>query len=262
MKKKGKGATYFVQSLDRALDILDCFTFNQKELTQNEIVQKTALNRTTAMRLLSHLVSRGYLKYNDLNRHYQLGNKNLELGGIALASISLRAVAAPCLTQLRNEIGHTILLAVRIEDDLVYVDKRDGKGVMVTTSEIGRRRPLHFGMLGMILMAYLPIAEQERLLEEQPLVAYTPKSITDRGVFLSELMKIRESGYYIGKEDVFEGVGGISAPVRDYEGNVVAALGFTMILSLLDGAGIEKEMKKKVVDTAMAISRGLGFSGA
>ena len=261
MQNKGKGATYFVQSLDRALDILDCFSFNQKELTQSEIVQKTALNRTTAMRLLSHLVRRGYLKYDEQDRIYQLGSKNLELGGIALASISLRGIAAPCLTRLRNDIGHTILLAVRLEDDLVYVDKRDGKGVMVTTSEIGRRRPLHFGMLGMILMAYLPKEEQARILTIHPLIAYTSKSITDHDLFLRELIKIKENGYYIGKEDVFEGVGGISAPVRDYRGEVVAALGFTMILSLLDGAGMEKEMTKKVIDTAMSISRGLGYTG-
>lgn len=256
----GRKSSYFVQSLDRAMDILDCFTFNRKELSRGEIVQKTGLNRTTAIRFLSHLTGRGYLKYDDRERVYRLGNRILELGGIALSSISLRTVAAPYLTRLRNDIGHTILLAVRIEDDLVYIDKRDGKGVMVTTSEIGRRRPLHFGMLGMILTAYLPKAEQERLLEKDPLVAYTSKSIVDNEKFLRELEKIRKNGYYIGKEDVFDGLGGISAPIRDHKGNVVAALGFTMILSLLDGSGTEKEVTRKVTDTALAISKGLGYN--
>jgi IclR family KDG regulon transcriptional repressor len=254
-------SVYFVQSLDRAMDILDCFTFNRKELTQGEIVRKTGLNRTTAIRFLSHLAERGYLEYNDKEKVYRLGNRILELGGIALSSISLRAVAAPYLTRLRNDIGHTILLAARIEDDLVYIDKRDGKGVMITASEIGRRRPLHFGMLGMVLTAYLPKAEQARLLEKDPLVAYTSKSITDHARFMRELAKIRKNGYYIGKEDVFEGLGGISAPVRDHKGDVVAALGFTMILSLLDGSGIEKEVTRKVIDTALAISKGLGYTG-
>jgi IclR family transcriptional regulator, KDG regulon repressor len=261
MKKSDtRNPTYFIQSLDRAMDILDCFSFNRKALSQGEIVQKTGLNRTTAIRFLSHLTGRGYLKYDEPNKVYRLGNRMLELGGIALSSISLRAVAAPYLTRLRNDIGHTILLAVRIEDDLVYIDKRDGKGVMVTTSEIGRRRPLHFGMLGMVLTAYLPKAEQERLLAKEPLVSYTSKSITDKVTFLRELEKVRKNGYYIGKEDVFDGLGGISAPVRDHKGEVAAALGFTMILSLLDGSGIEKEVIEKVTDTALAISRGLGYN--
>ena len=262
MKKSEKrNTTYFIQSLDRAMDILDCFSFNRKALSRGEIIERTGLNRTTVIRFLSHLTGRGYLTYDEPNRVYRLGNRILELGGIALSSISLRAVAAPYLTRLRNDIGHTILLAVRIEDDLVYIDKRDGKGVMVTTSEIGRRRPLHFGMLGMVLTAYLPKSEQERLLTKDPLVAYTSKSITDKVKFLHELEKVRINGYYIGKEDVFDGLGGISAPVLDYKGEVAAALGFTMILSLLDGSGIEKEVIEKVTDTALAISRGLGYVG-
>lgn len=262
MEKSAEGKpSYYVQSLDRAMDILDCFTFNRKELSQGEIVRETGLNRTTVIRFLSHLTGRGFLKYNDQERVYTLGNRILELGGIALSSISLRTVAAPYLTRLRNDIGHTILLAVRIEDDLVYIDKRDGKGVMVTTSEIGRRRPLHFGMLGMVLTAYIPKPEQVRLLVKDPLIAYTPKSITSNGKFLRELEIIRRNGYYIGKEDVFEGLGGISAPVRNHKGEVVAALGFTMILSLLDGSGVEKEVIMKVTDTALAISKGLGYIG-
>ncbi len=104
--------TYYVQSVDRAMDILECFTFKRKELTQGEIIRQTGLNRTTVLRLLSHLSSRNYLTYDSQTRVYQLGNKMLELGGIALSSVSLRKIAGPYLTRLRNELGHTILLGV------------------------------------------------------------------------------------------------------------------------------------------------------
>lgn len=259
MKDNGQAKpTYYVQSVDRAMDILECFTFKRKELTQGEIIQQTGLNRTTVLRLLSHLSSRNYLKYDSQTRVYQLGNKMLELGGIALSSVSLRKIAGPYLTRLRNELGHTILLGVRMEDDLVYVDKRDGKGVMVTTSEIGRRRPLHFGMLGMVLMAYLPRKEQIRILKRHPLEHYTSKSITNDEEFICRLDQIREDGFYIGREDVFEGIGGVSAPVRDQHGDVVAALGFTMILSLFDRKDVVAETVDKVKNTALAISEGLG----
>ena len=182
--------------------------------------------------------------------------------GIAFSSISLRTVAAPYLTRLRNDIGHTILLAVRIEDDLVYVDKRDGKGVMVTTSEIGRRtthalRHAGDGPDGIPAGSGTGATPGKR----SPHRLYLEVDYGAMTIFLRELSKIRKNGYYIGKEDVFEGLGGISAPVRDHKGEVVAALGFTMILSLLDGSGIEKEVTKKVTDTALAISKGLGNIG-
>jgi DNA-binding IclR family transcriptional regulator len=258
MKKKDQSKSiYFVQSVDRAMDILECFTFKNKERTLPEIVQQTGLNRTTVIRLLSHLTSRAYLMHNDRDRTYQLGIKLLELGGVALSSVSLRKIAAPHLTRLRNDLGHTILLGVRMDDNLVYIDKRDGKGVMVSPSEIGRIRPLHFGMLGMVLMAQLSRQEQEALLKKDPLKPYTRKSITDNETFLKVLSGIKEKGYYIGREDVFEGVGGISAPIRDFRGDVVAALGFTMMLSMFNRP---EETLEKVKETVLAISKDLGYT--
>ena len=262
MKKNGQTKpTYFVQSVDRAIDILECFTFSEKERTLNEIVRQTALNRTTVIRLLSHMTSRHYITYAERNRTYQLRVKLQELGGVALSSMSLRKIAAPHLTRLRNDLGHTILLGVRQEDDLMYIDKRDGKGgVLVVSSEIGRRRPLHFGMLGMMLMAYLSREEQEYLLKKNPLQSYTQVNITNKDAFLKVLSDIREKGYYVGREDAFDGVGGISAPIRDYRNNVVAALGFTMMLSLLDRPGVKEETLKKVKEAALAISEDLGYT--
>lgn len=252
---------YFVQSVDRAINILECFSFEGKEHTLNEIVLRTQLNRTTVVRLLSHMMSRDYIMYDDRNRTYQLGTKLLELGGIALSSVSLRKVASPHMTRLRNDLGHTIMLGVRQEDDLMYIDKRDGKGgVLVVTSEIGRRRPLHFGMLGMVLMAYLSKEEQDYLLKKDPLQPYSHATITDKNTFFKVLSEIRQNGYYVGREDAFEGVGGISAPIRDYQNNVVASLGFTMMLSLLDRPGVKEETLKKVTETARAISKDLGYT--
>ncbi len=262
MQKNGQAKpTYFVQSVDRAIDILECFTFKERERTLGEIVKQTKLNRTTVIRLLSHLMSREYVKYDDRNRTYQLGIKMLELGGVAISSISLRQIAAPHLTRLRDDLGHTILLGVRQEDNLMYIDKRDGKGgALIVTSEIGRRRPLHFGMLGMILMAYLSREEQEYLLKKDPLQPYTHATITNKKTFLNVLSEIREKGYFMGREEAFEGVGGISAPIRDYQNNVVAALGFTMMVSLFDRPGVEAETLKKIKEAALEISKDLGYS--
>jgi IclR family KDG regulon transcriptional repressor len=262
MKKNGQvKPTYFVQSVDRTIDILECFTFKNKKRTLPEIVKLTRLNRTTVIRLLSHLMSRDFVKYDDRDRTYQLGLKMLELGGVAISSISLRQIAAPHLTRLRDELGHTIMLGVRQDDDLMYIDKRDGKGgALIVTSEIGRRRPLHFGMLGMILMAYLPREEQEYLLKKDPLQPYTHATITNKKVFLATLTEIREKGYFMGREEAFEGVGGISVPIRDYQNNVVAALGFTMMVSMFDRPGVEEKTLEKVQEAALAISRDLGYS--
>lgn len=71
--KKNEKSVYRVQSLERALDILNCFTFQNREMSLSEVVKLTKLNKTTAKRLISNLTYRGYLQQDLNTKRYQLG---------------------------------------------------------------------------------------------------------------------------------------------------------------------------------------------
>ena len=219
---------YRVQSLDRALDILDVFSFQNREMNLSEVVRKTGLNKTTAKRLIANLADRGFLQQDPVTKQYKLGMRLFELGGIVFSSLSLRQSAAYPMTRLQNETGATVLLGTRMDDELVYVDKREGKGPIRISSDIGWRRPLHFGMLGMVLMAHLDSGEVGRILKKDPLQAHTPFSITDEHALSLRLEEIRKQGYAVEHQEAVEGVTGIAAPVRNYSRKVVAALGIAM----------------------------------
>jgi DNA-binding IclR family transcriptional regulator len=219
---------YTVQALMRALDILDCFNYQNRILSLSDVVNRTGLNKTTAKRLMSNLVARGYLQQDPQSKRYQLGMRLFELGGIVFSSFSLRQAAARPMNRLQEETQATVLLGVKIENHLVYVDKREGRGMRRISSDIGWRRPLHYGMLGMILMSYLAPGEMRRIIKQFPLEGHTPHSITDEDAFNLRLGKIREKGYVLEKEEAVEGVLGIAAPVRDYARQVVAALGIAL----------------------------------
>ena len=219
---------YTVQALMRALDILDCFNYQNRVLRLSDVVNRTGLNKTTAKRLISNLTARGYLQQNSQSKSYQLGMRLFELGGIVFSSFSLRQAAAQPMNLLQAETGATVLLGVKIEDHLVYVDKREGRGMLRISSDIGWRRPLHYGMLGMILMAYLEPGETRRIIKTHPLDLHTPFSITDEDAFSLRLGEIREKGYLLEKEEAVEGVLGVAAPVRDHSRQVAAALGIAL----------------------------------
>ena len=219
---------YTVQALMRALDILDCFNYQNRVLSLSDVVNRTGLNKTTAKRLISNLVARSYLQQDPQSKSYQLGMRLFELGGIVFSSFSLRQAAARPMNILQAETGATVLLGVKIDNHLVYVDKREGRGMLQILSDIGWRRPLHYGMLGMILMAYLAPKEVRRIIKKYPLEVHTPLSITDEDAFSLRLGKIREKGYVLEKEEAVEGVLGVAAPVRDYSRQVVAALGIAL----------------------------------
>lgn len=257
--KKNKESVYRVQSLERALDILDCFTFQNREMRLSEVVKLTRLNKTTAKRLISNLTYRGYLRQDPNTKRYQLGLRLFELGGIVFSSFSLRKASAHPMNHLRHETGATILLGAMIEDQLVYVDKREGLGMIRISSDIGWRRPLHYGMLGMVLMAYLRSEKTKEILKRNPLKPHTPHSITDQDAFSLRLEKIRKDGFVAEREEAVEGIIGIAAPIRDYSRQVVAALGVAVPIR----QGTEEKEIQRIVDlvksAAADISTGLGY---
>ncbi len=231
LKKKDEPSIYRVQVLERVLDILDCFDFQNRELGLSQIARATNLNITTAKRLVSNLMDRGYLTKDPQSKQYQLGMRLFELGGVVFSSFSLPRAAGHIMTQLQEETGLTILLGVNMDDQLVYIDKRKGRGMIHISSDIGWRRPLHYGMLGMVLMAHNTPEKIKEILAADPLEAYTPYSITDPDAFSLRLEEIRKNGYSMEREEVVEGLTGIAAPIRDHSRQVVAALGVAMPIS-------------------------------
>jgi IclR family KDG regulon transcriptional repressor len=254
-----KKSIYKVQALERALDIIDCFSFQDRELSLTDVVKRTGLNKTTAKRLMSNLSTRGYLQQDPQSKKYQLGMRLFELGGIVFSSFSLRQAAAYPMTNLQSQSGATVLLGVSMDDQLVYIDKREGKGMIRISSEVGWRRPLNYGMLGMILMSSLDPKNVRRILKKYPLKPYAPLSITDKNAFSLRLEQIRDQGYILEKEEAVEGVIGIAAPIRDYSRQVVAALGIGLPAgsrNQMDGLDHIVDLVKKTCET---ISSDLGY---
>lgn len=257
-RKQNKSA-YRVQALERALDILECFSFQNRELSLTDVVKRTGLNKTTVKRLIANLTTRGYLQCDPQSKMYQLGMRLFEMGGIVFSSFSLRQAAVYPMTQLQNATGATVLLGVHMEDQLVYVDKREGIGEIRISSDIGWRRPLHYGMLGMILLAGMDTKYIHKILKKTPLQAHTPFSITDPDAFSLRLEQIRDQGYVMEKEEAVEGVFGIAAPIRDYSRQVIAALGIALPLSSTYRTKKLDQLVKIVKKTADTISSDLGY---
>jgi DNA-binding IclR family transcriptional regulator len=132
------------------------------------------------------------------------------------------------MSQIQKETGATVLLGAVMEDQLALIDKREGRSFIRISADVGWRGPLHYGMLGMILMAYLEPGEVRRILQKDELQAYTPFSITNEDAFSLKLEHIRNQGYVVEKGEAMEGIVGIAAPIRDFSRQVIAALGIVL----------------------------------
>jgi DNA-binding IclR family transcriptional regulator len=212
----------------------------------------------TAMRLCITLVEYDFLRYDQKTKQYSLGVKLFELGSVVFSRFSLRKIASPYLIQLQIKAGETSFLGILLNDELVYIDKReDLRNQVRFASNIGTRRQPYFGMLGQLLMAYLPESEVNRILRQKPLSAITKNSITDEALFKKRLRSIRKDGFFIDEEGAIDGITGISAPIRDFTGKVVAAIGVGFISTSEDERG-RQLIIREVLSAAREISQELG----
>ncbi len=254
-QKKG---SFYNRSLERALQILNAFSPERSELPLGQISEMLGLSKATVLRLCSTLIKFGFLRQDLESKKYSLGLKVFELYSIVFSSFSLTRIASPHLTKLESKLGKTVFLGILEDDELLYVDKREGsKDGIRFTSNIGKRRPPYWGMLGPVLMAYLPEDEIERLLAKSPLAVTARKSHTTKEQYKKWLDDIRKQGYVVEDETAFEGIGGVAAPIRDFSGRVLAAVGVGYIASSIDSKTL-KQIIREVTATAFAISEELG----
>lgn len=253
------GEKFFNRSLERALQILSAFRVDKNVHTLAQLAEATDLPKPTVIRLCSTLIKYDFMKYDPQSMQYSLGMKLFELGNIVGSSLSLRNVASPHLLQLQVRSGRTAYLAVLQNDGVIYLDKKEDASNQVRfVSQIGTRRPAYFGMFGQVLLAYLPEPEVDRILAKHPLVSMTRKSITDPFEFRERLSRIRSQGYIIEEGEAIDGVTGIAAPVRDFSGEVVAAVGVSFISISVEDKNILRILDE-VMKTVRLISVELGF---
>ncbi len=217
-----------VRSVERAFDILDCFSFQHRELTLTEIARAVDLPVPTAYRLAGVLGRRGWLKQDERTGLYSLGLHVLERGSIVLSGFTLREKAQQTLDTLAADTSGTVLLGAIEDGELVYVDRRDSRAPLRVVSSVGQVRPISFGILGKLLLAYMPEECVREALRANPLSKRARRAITSEDEFMAELVRIREAGYAAAIDETTDGVAGVAAPIMGVDRKVIAGLAVLM----------------------------------
>lgn len=249
---------YSVKVLEKFIKVLDIYRYTENSFTLDEITKKTGLSKTTVFRILKTFERAGFFKFDPADEKYFLGLRFLELGGIVYESLSIRKIASPYLDGLAQNFKAIVLLGILKDDQLMYLDKRESESIIRVSSYMGLKRPPYYGMLGMTLLAHMDEAEAKRLLELFPPTKITEKTLIDVGEVLERLEETRRLGYYVERGEVIEGLLGVGAPIRDYSGQVVAALGVTQAAFQVKEGDMERLVNDLLV-ASQSISRELGF---
>jgi IclR family acetate operon transcriptional repressor len=213
-----------VQSLDRALDLLEALA-SAGELGVSDLADRTGLVPSTAHRLLSTLVERGYAAQSGAGGRYLIGYKLLELAsGLQDRVERVRLAAREHLEAIQRETGETTNLVVLEGREVVYVDKVDGTRSVRLFLEIGRAIPAHTSGAGKAILAWRSQEDLAALLGGAPLARSTRHTITTLDGLHEEFARIRRRGFATDNEEHEEGVACVGTPVFDHRGISIAAL--------------------------------------
>ena len=146
--------TDFVQSLDRGLAVIRCFSSERPSLTLSEVAERTGLTRAAARRFLLTLQELGYV--GSTGRQFSLRPRVLALGYAYLSSFSVAQIAQPHLEDLAEELHESCSVSVLDGDDIVYVARASANRIMTIALTVGTRLPPYPTSMGRILLASLP----------------------------------------------------------------------------------------------------------
>jgi len=176
--------------LSKAFDVLRAFNPHQRVMTLTELSRASGLPKSTVHRLLARLVELGAVEHHRSG--YKIGLGLLELGASTHAGY-MRDLALPYLSRLHRWSGQTVHFGVLRQFDVVYLEKLATTDTRSSIATVGSRLPANCTAIGKALLAFEDLDDLADFLPS-PMPMMTPKSITDVGMLLAELRKVRDEG--------------------------------------------------------------------
>ena len=237
--------------------ILDILAASSKPQGFTDIVRASGFVKSSTHRILGILQSEGLVVVDSGQKTYRLGPRIVDWAARAWHQSDLQQVAGAELEALAKITGHNVALAIRDGDSALYLRTVDNHKVRYV-ARAGERTPLHCTAAGKVLIAFLPEAERDELVQRIELERHSENSITERGAFKSEIARILLDGYACADGEEFLQVCGIAAPVFDFDRRLLASV---CIWSIRQQAGIEELQRQSglLLEASARISQRLGY---
>lgn len=251
MARPGQRPAGYVQSLERGLAVISCFSAERPRLTLSEVARQTGVSRAAARRSLITLQTLGYVGSDG--RQFYLTPRVLTLGYAYLSSLSLADVAQSHLTDLANEVHESCSASVLDGLDIVYVARAATKRIMTISLSVGTRLPAHATSMGRVLLAALPADELDAYLDTATLARLTERTIVDQDRLRTEIERTRARGWSLVDQELEDGVRSIAVSVHDAAGRVVAAVNTSAHATRVPLTTLQRSFLPKLRECAAAI---------
>lgn len=220
--------------VERAFALLRAFDAEHRVLPLADLARRSAIPRSSALRLARTLVSVGALERLDDGR-FTVGLGLLEVASLAPRGHALRDVALPYMEDLFHITRQHVLLAVRDQDEALLVERLSAHDATTVRYRVGGRMPLTATGVGLVLLAHAPRHVQERVVAgfipdaDQEML----RGETDLRRVLAEVLR---GGFAVGRLPGPTALSTVAAPVEGTDG-VIAALSIVCPSDAFDPVG-------------------------
>ncbi len=246
-----------LSSVTTAMRLLKTFSEGEVEIGVTSLARRLGVAKSTVYRLASTLVAEGLLEQNKENDKYRLGIALFGLGALVRQRMNVSTEGRPHIFALRDATNETVHLAILDGQDIMYVYDLESTQAIRMRANLGDRKPAFCCSEGRAMLAFASEAAICAAIDG-PLEPRTPKTVTDPRKLRKALADVRKLGFAFEDEQCELGMRSVAAPIRDAEGNVIAAVGIAGPVERLSDAALEK-FSPLVLDTANTISARLGF---
>ncbi len=218
-----------IKSIEKALNLLELLSANEKEMSITEISKKLQMGISTVHRILTTFKSRGYIIQNQQTSKYTLAIKLFVLGCKVQKVINLLKSVTLFLQKLSQHTNESINFAILEGRETVCLSKIESSEVLRTDIKIGARLPAHCTAVGKGLLSFLSEREFTILYgkDNKKLCTPTPNSISSVMELKKCLKKIKRDGYAIDKEEFKIGINCLGVPIMNNEGKSIAGISVT-----------------------------------
>ena len=251
---------YVIPSLERAFQVLDLLAAEPKGITLADLVRQSDIPKSTVFRILLTLKKHHVVVLDEASRRYRLGSRLWELGLCFLDQSDLYQASSRYMTALAEQSGETVFMGTLEDGEVIYLRRMESQKSITVIKKLRQRVPAHCTATGVAMLAYLPRAEQEAILETHGLTAHTDATVTDPDVFRERLVQTRKDGVAVVNGEYNRELLCVSAPIFDHSRRPCASLTVAMIAAqVVDQSHIDT-IADMVRQQARLFSREMGYA--
>jgi IclR family transcriptional regulator, acetate operon repressor len=246
-----------VQSVDRALQIIETLAEDDEGYRLSDLAVRTGLSTSTAHRLLTTLEKRRFVQFDPTCSKWHVGAQSFAVGATFTRRRNVVAQSVPYLRRLRDRTRETANLAVVDDEAIMVLTRVESREIMRSLTKVGGRVAMVASGVGKAVLATYSDAEVRAIIRHHGMPRLTEKSIVRPGDLFKELAAIRRQGYAVDDEEACMGLRCVAAVVYNDCSEPLAAISVSGMTSRVSDDRLP-DLGRAVREVAAELTAALG----